>query len=80
MNFTPGGLFGYASSKCITSLNVPSSKGVSAGPIMTAFLCNHEGVVHEGDMGGDIPGHDIIGDGRSGDACGGVGLHALQHV
>jgi hypothetical protein len=38
MNFTPGGLFGYASSKCMTSLNVPSSKGVSAGPIITAFL------------------------------------------
>lgn len=38
MNLTPGGLFGYCSSKCITSLNVPSSKGVSAGPMMTAFL------------------------------------------
>jgi hypothetical protein len=38
INFTPGGLFGYASSKCITRRKVPSSKGVSAGPIMTAFL------------------------------------------
>lgn len=38
MNLTPGGLFGYCSSKCITSLNVPSSKGVSEGPMMTAFL------------------------------------------
>jgi len=38
MNLTPGGLFGYASSKCMTNLNVPSSKGVSAGPIITAFL------------------------------------------
>jgi len=38
MNLTAGGLFGYCSSKCITSLNVPSSKGVSAGPMMTAFL------------------------------------------
>ena len=38
MNFTPGGLLGYCSSKCMTSLNVPSSKGVSTGPMMTAFL------------------------------------------
>lgn len=38
MNLTPGGLLGYASSKCITRRNVPSSKGVSAGPIITAFL------------------------------------------
>ena len=38
MNLTPGGLFGYCSSKCMTSRKVPSSKGVSAGPIMTAFL------------------------------------------
>lgn len=40
MNLTPGGLFGYCSSKCMTNLNVPSSKGVSDGPIMTAFLHN----------------------------------------
>lgn len=38
MNFTPGGLFGYCSSKCMTNLKVPSSKGVSTGPMMTAFL------------------------------------------
>ncbi len=38
MNFTAGGLFGYCSSKCITSRKVPSSNGVSAGPMMTAFL------------------------------------------
>lgn len=38
MNFTPGGLLGYCSSKFITRRNVPSSKGVSAGPMMTAFL------------------------------------------
>lgn len=38
MNFTPGGFWGYCSSKCITSLNVPSSKGVSDGPMITAFL------------------------------------------
>jgi hypothetical protein len=38
MNLTAGGLFGYCSSKCITSRKVPSSKGVSAGPMMTAFL------------------------------------------
>jgi len=37
MNLTAGGLFGYCSSKCITRRKVPSSKGVSAGPIMTAF-------------------------------------------
>jgi len=37
MNLTAGGLFGYCSSKCMTSLNVPSSKGVSAGPMITAF-------------------------------------------
>ena len=38
INLTAGGLLGYASSKCITRRNVPSSKGVSAGPMMTAFL------------------------------------------
>jgi len=37
MNLTCGGLFGYCSSNCITRRNVPSSKGVSAGPMMTAF-------------------------------------------
>lgn len=49
MNLTPGGLLGYASSKCITSLKVPSSKGVSAGPMMTAFLLlGQSGVWAEG--------------------------------
>lgn len=38
MNLTPGGLLGYCSSKCMARRNVPSSKGVSAGPMMTAFL------------------------------------------
>ena len=38
MNLTAGGLLGYCSSKCMTSRKVPSSNGVSAGPIITAFL------------------------------------------
>lgn len=38
MNLTVGGLLGYCSSNCMTRRNVPSSKGVSAGPIITAFL------------------------------------------
>ena len=38
INLTPGGLLGYCSSNCITRRNVPSSKGVSAGPMITAFL------------------------------------------
>lgn len=38
INFTPGGLLGYCSSKFMTRRNVPSSNGVSAGPMMTAFL------------------------------------------
>lgn len=45
MNLTDGGLFGYCSSKCITSLKVPSSKGVSAGPMMTAFLSTGDTVL-----------------------------------
>jgi len=36
-NLTVGGLFGYDSSNVNSSLNVPSSNGVSAGPNMTAF-------------------------------------------
>jgi len=36
-NLTVGGLLGYDSSNVSTSLNVPSSNGVSAGPNMTAF-------------------------------------------
>jgi hypothetical protein len=38
MNLTPGGLLGYCSSKCMTRRKVPSSKGVSEGPMITAFL------------------------------------------
>jgi hypothetical protein len=38
INLTAGGLLGYCSSKCITKRKVPSSNGVSAGPIITAFL------------------------------------------
>src|SRR3569833_1656252 len=38
MNLTEGGLMGYCSSKSMTSRKVPSSNGVSTGPIMTAFL------------------------------------------
>lgn len=34
---TVGGLFGYSSVNSIVSLNVPSSKGVSCGPKITAF-------------------------------------------
>lgn len=36
-NLTVGGLFGYSSVNSIVSLNVPSSKGVSCGPKITAF-------------------------------------------
>lgn len=46
MNLTAGGLFGYCSSKCITRRNVPSSNGVSAGPIMTAFLTSESALDH----------------------------------
>ena len=38
INLTAGGLLGYCSSKCMTSRKVPSSNGVSAGPMITAFL------------------------------------------
>ena len=66
MNLTPGGLFGYASSKCMTSLKVPSSKGVSAGPMMTAFLINRQSRVLWLDLDlrwAVVPGHDVVGDG-----------------
>ena len=45
MNLTPGGLLGYCSSKCIIKRKVPSSNGVSEGPMITAFLkeCVREG-------------------------------------
>ena len=50
MNLTPGGLLGYCSSKCIIRRKVPSSKGVSVGPIITAFLWR-EGDVSLGESG-----------------------------
>ena len=34
---TVGGLFGYSSVNSIVNLKVPSSKGVSCGPNITAF-------------------------------------------
>lgn len=37
MNLTTGGLLGYCSSNCKMSRKVPSSNGVSEGPIITAF-------------------------------------------
>lgn len=70
MKRTPGGLLGYCSSKCMTSLNVPSSKGVSDGPMITAFLITLSAYVCAENpnslccKGRIIPGHDIIGDGR----------------
>lgn len=36
-NRTVGGLLGYSSVNSMVSLNVPSSKGVSCGPNITAF-------------------------------------------
>lgn len=87
MNFTAGGLLGYCSSKCITSLKVPSSKGVSAGPMMTAFLDRGSesqllplsfGVEKTGLRARYSPGHDIIGDWRCRYAGWGVSLHALE--
>lgn len=36
-NLTAGGLLGYCSSNCNAKRNVPSSNGVSDGPIITAF-------------------------------------------
>ena len=50
---------------------MPSSKGVSAGPMMTAFLLRvsdrlegWQQFVYQGLIDG-VPGHDIILDGRS---------------
>lgn len=62
-NLTPGGLLGYASSNCMTNLNVPSSNGVSAGPMITAFLV---ALSVKGTTGTDLvalPGHYVVGDG-----------------
>jgi hypothetical protein len=61
----------------MTSRNVPSSNGVSAGPIMTAFLRSRKLGMSVGD-GVTIPRHNIVCDGRSGYSSGRVGLHALH--
>lgn len=45
INLTCGGLFGYCSSNTIVSRNVPSSNGVSPGPIITAFLGSCESLL-----------------------------------
>jgi hypothetical protein len=79
MNLTAGGLFGYCSSKCITSLNVPSSKGVSAGPMMTAFLLK-EGLAFESLLVPSrdfLPSHDIVCYRRCGNPSWRIRLHTL---
>ena len=69
MNLTDGGLFGYCSSKCITSLKVPSSKGVSAGPIMTAFLKKKHRVSRcERNTAGFVVAHQVMTLSGTGDA------------
>jgi hypothetical protein len=85
MNFTCGGLFGYCSSNCMTSLNVPSSNGVSAGPMMTAFLMTKRGQkavgvwLSRGASREDYsPGHDVVGDWGGRDAGRRISLHALE--
>lgn len=82
MNLTAGGLLGYCSSKCMTSRKVPSSNGVSAGPIMTAFLMIRSQFCVRSSaqisVSSSIPGHDIIGNGGCRHAGGRVGLHALD--
>lgn len=85
MNLTCGGLLGYCSSNCITRRKVPSSKGVSAGPIITAFLCQGSRALANAwslvspprAFRGYKPCHDIVGYGRGRDASGRVCLHAL---
>ena len=57
---------------------MPSSKGVSAGPMMTAFL--EKISKREKGKGKDVPGHDIVGDGRGGYTSWGVGLHSLEEM
>lgn len=76
MNLTAGGLFGYCSSNCITRRNVPSSKGVSAGPIITAFL-GKVSMLSSLFWSEHIPLHNIICHWRSRYACRRVCLHAL---
>ena len=84
MNLTPGGLLGYCSSKCITRRKVPSSNGVSEGPMMTAFLC-WISIYQENRRCGVcwycdqrlLPCHDIVGNRRCRNACRRVRLHSL---
>ena len=80
MNFTPGGLLGYCSSKCMTNLNVPSSNGVSTGPIMTAFLHFVSLATYNVAEPPDIPGHNIVCNWRCRDTSRRVCLHALGKV
>jgi hypothetical protein len=78
MNFTAGGLLGYCSSNCMISLNVPSSKGVSEGPMMTAFLNRlYQYIAISKTDERDKPGHDVIGDRRGADSGRSIGLHSL---
>ena len=66
MKRTPGGLFGYCSSNVMTRRNVPSSKGVSDGPMMTAFLFqyqNHDAGCEGLEVSCDLPCHDVVGHG-----------------
>src|SRR5271170_7933287 len=60
MNLTAGGLLGYCSSKCMTSRKVPSSNGVSAGPMMTAFLDHSEYSLASCRISPNIPSHHIV--------------------
>jgi hypothetical protein len=58
------------------SLKVPSSNGVSAGPIITAFLPKpHQFPVPRN---GVVPSHDVFRDGTCTDSGGGIGLHPLH--
>jgi hypothetical protein len=78
-NFTAGGLLGYCSSNCMTSLKVPSSKGVSAGPMMTAFLeVFHQSKVTRLAGRMVIPLHDIVSHWGSGNTGRRIGLHSLK--
>jgi hypothetical protein len=61
MNLTAGGLLGYCSSNCITKRKVPSSNGVSAGPIITAFLhLQREDQVSKEHFEGLLDGAEIL--------------------
>src|SRR3954469_16805930 len=79
MNLTAGGLFGYCSSKCITSRKVPSSKGVSAGPIITAFLLRGQQLsLPFSSRGFHLPGHNVIRHGGSRNSSRRISLHTLE--